>query len=81
MVQDIKKVYQLFYDEGRSQQFLKEYEDEFLFNDGQFKNNSFILDFRIRIDRDLINIRKGNKLKNIIFCHIFTFCDLLVTGI
>lgn len=34
MVQDIKKVYQLFIDEERSQQFLKEYEDEFMFDEG-----------------------------------------------
>ncbi|RXG60334.1 RuvB-like 2 [Armadillidium vulgare] len=34
LVPDIKKVYQLFIDEGRSQQFLKEYEDEFMFDEG-----------------------------------------------
>ena len=32
-VEDIKRVYSLFYDEGRSSQFLKEYQQEFMFND------------------------------------------------
>lgn len=31
---DVKKVYQLFIDEQRSQKFLKEYEDEFMFDEG-----------------------------------------------
>ncbi|XP_018007405.1 ruvB-like 2 [Hyalella azteca] len=33
-VQDVKKVYQLFIDEARCTQFLKEYEDEFMFDEG-----------------------------------------------
>lgn len=32
-VEDIKKVYQLFFDEKRSCQFLAEYQEEFMFND------------------------------------------------
>lgn len=32
---DIRKVYQLFMDEARSTLFLKEYQDEFMFNDQQ----------------------------------------------
>jgi len=32
-VQDIKKVYSLFFDQGRSTQFLKEYQQEFMFNE------------------------------------------------
>jgi len=32
-VEDIKRVYSLFLDESRSSQFLKEYQDEFMFND------------------------------------------------
>lgn len=32
-VDDIKRVYSLFLDESRSSQFLKEYQDEFMFND------------------------------------------------
>lgn len=31
----MKKVYQLFIDEQRSQKFLKEYEDEFMFDEGK----------------------------------------------
>ncbi|XP_073966254.1 ruvB-like helicase 2 rept [Choristoneura fumiferana] len=31
---DVKKVYSLFLDEHRSEQFLKEYQDEFMFDDG-----------------------------------------------
>ena len=31
-IEDIKKVYSLFLDEQRSCEFLKEYQDEFLFN-------------------------------------------------
>lgn len=34
MIQDVKKVYQLFIDEERSVKFLKEYEDEFMFDEG-----------------------------------------------
>lgn len=33
-VEDVKKVYQLFIDESRCVQFLKEYEDEFMFDEG-----------------------------------------------
>ncbi|XP_068200211.1 ruvB-like 2 [Palaemon carinicauda] len=33
-IPDVKKVYQLFVDEKRSQKFLKEYEDEFMFDEG-----------------------------------------------
>ena len=33
-VQDVKRVYQLFIDEARCTQFLKEYEDEFMFDEG-----------------------------------------------
>ncbi|KAK8399614.1 hypothetical protein O3P69_003576 [Scylla paramamosain] len=33
-IPDVKKVYQLFIDEQRSQKFLKEYEDEFMFDEG-----------------------------------------------
>jgi len=32
-VEDIKRVYSLFFDEGRSTQFLKEYQQEFMFNE------------------------------------------------
>lgn len=32
-IEDVKKVYSLFLDEHRSAQFLKEYEDEYVFND------------------------------------------------
>ena len=32
-VEDIKKVYSLFFDAGRSSTFLKEYQQEFLFNE------------------------------------------------
>lgn len=32
-MEDVKKVYSLFLDEHRSSQFLKEYQDEFMFND------------------------------------------------
>ena len=32
-VQDIKRVYSLFYDETRSCQFLSEYQNEFMFNE------------------------------------------------
>ncbi|KAG5886293.1 hypothetical protein JTB14_001512 [Gonioctena quinquepunctata] len=32
-VQDIKRAYELFFDEGRSVQFLREYQQEFMFND------------------------------------------------
>ncbi|XP_065172108.1 ruvB-like 2 [Atheta coriaria] len=32
-VEDIKRAYELFYDEGRSVQFLKEYQQEFMFNE------------------------------------------------
>ena len=34
-VEDIKKVYTLFLDEQRSCEFLKEYQDEFMFNDSE----------------------------------------------
>ncbi|XP_065335669.1 ruvB-like 2 [Cloeon dipterum] len=34
-VEDIKKVYTLFLDEKRSQQFLKEYQDQFMFNEAE----------------------------------------------
>ncbi|KAG7306726.1 hypothetical protein JYU34_008154 [Plutella xylostella] len=33
-MEDVKKVYSLFLDEHRSSQFLKEYQDEFMFDDG-----------------------------------------------
>lgn len=33
-MQDVKRVYSLFLDEARSSQFLKEYQDEFLFDEG-----------------------------------------------
>ncbi|XP_046980303.1 ruvB-like 2 [Schistocerca americana] len=32
-IEDVKKVYSLFFDENRSAQFLKEYQDEFMFNE------------------------------------------------
>jgi RuvB-like protein 2 len=32
-VEDVKKVYTLFLDEKRSQQYLKEYQQEFMFNE------------------------------------------------
>lgn len=35
-VEDIKRAYQLFFDEGRSVQFLKEYQQEFMFNESMF---------------------------------------------
>ena len=34
-VEDIKKVYTLYLDEQRSCEFLKEYQDEFMFNDAE----------------------------------------------
>ena len=34
-VDDIKKVYSLFFDESRSTQFLKEYQQEFMFSEQQ----------------------------------------------
>jgi len=41
-VDDIKRVYSLFLDESRSTQFLKEYQQEFMFNEmeaaGEFKD-------------------------------------------
>lgn len=33
-IEDVKRVYSLFLDEGRSTQFLKEYQDEYLFSQG-----------------------------------------------
>lgn len=35
-VEDIKRAYQLFFDEGRSVQFLREYQQEFMFNECKF---------------------------------------------
>lgn len=32
-IEDVKRVYSLFLDESRSTQFLKEYQDEFMFNE------------------------------------------------
>ena len=32
IVNDVKRVYSLFVDEGRSMQFLQEYQDDFMFN-------------------------------------------------
>lgn len=32
-IEDVKKVYSLFLDEHRSSQFLKEYQDEYMFNE------------------------------------------------
>jgi RuvB-like protein 2 len=32
-VEDVKRVYTLFLDEKRSQQYLKEYQQEFMFNE------------------------------------------------
>jgi RuvB-like protein 2 len=32
-IEDVKRVYSLFLDERRSTQFLKEYQDEFMFNE------------------------------------------------
>jgi RuvB-like protein 2 len=32
-IEDVKRVYSLFLDESRSAQLLKEYQDEFLFNE------------------------------------------------
>lgn len=33
-MEDVKRVYSLFLDEGRSTQYLKEYQDEYLFDEG-----------------------------------------------
>ncbi|KAG8225352.1 hypothetical protein J437_LFUL005367 [Ladona fulva] len=35
---EIAKVYTLFLDEHRSSQFLKEYQDEFMFNEDRYAN-------------------------------------------
>lgn len=35
-VEDIKRAYSLFLDEARSSQYLKEYQDSFLFNESEF---------------------------------------------
>lgn len=32
-MEDVKRAYELFLDEGRSVQFLKEYQQEFMFNE------------------------------------------------
>ena len=34
-VEDIKRVYSLFLDESRSSQYMKEYQDSFLFNEAR----------------------------------------------
>lgn len=34
-VEDIKRVYSLFLDEARSSQYMKEYQDSFLFNEAR----------------------------------------------
>ncbi|XP_060533111.1 ruvB-like 2 [Cylas formicarius] len=38
-VDDIKRAYQLFFDEGRSVQFLREYQQEFMFNEVEEQEN------------------------------------------
>ncbi|KAJ8985209.1 hypothetical protein NQ317_018238 [Molorchus minor] len=38
-VEDIKRAYQLFFDEGRSVQFLREYQQEFMFNEMDVKDD------------------------------------------
>ena len=38
-IEDIKKVYSLFLDEQRSTDFLKEYQDEFMFNYSDVKTS------------------------------------------
>lgn len=41
-VEDIKRVYSLFLDEARSSQYMKEYQDSFLFNETrEFARSSF----------------------------------------
>jgi RuvB-like protein 2 len=42
-VEDIKRAYQLFFDEGRSVQFLKEYQQEFMFNEGETGDFRFVM--------------------------------------
>ena len=37
---DVRKVYELFIDEARSTLFLKEYQDEFMFNDNPSTSES-----------------------------------------
>lgn len=39
-IDDVKRVYSLFLDERRSTQFLKEYQDEFMFN--EIKSGAFL---------------------------------------
>jgi len=39
-IEDVKRVYSLFLDEQRSCEFLKEYQDEFMFNDEEVSSNA-----------------------------------------
>ncbi|XP_017786391.1 PREDICTED: ruvB-like 2 isoform X1 [Nicrophorus vespilloides] len=39
-VEDIKRAYELFFDEGRSVQFLKEYQQEFMFNESSVSDDA-----------------------------------------
>lgn len=44
-MEDVKRAYELFLDEGRSVQFLKEYQQEFMFNEnGEWIRYIFLLE-------------------------------------
>lgn len=46
-IEDIKKAYTLFLDEHRSTQFVKEIQDEFMFNDEETESSNKLYCFRI----------------------------------
>ncbi|KAJ9589444.1 hypothetical protein L9F63_017347, partial [Diploptera punctata] len=53
-IEDVKRVYSLFIDESRSQQFLKEYQDQFLYNEIDDEN-------LIDLQSDNSNLRNKRK--------------------
>lgn len=56
-MEDIKRVYSLFLDEARSSQYMKEYQDSFLFNEAR----EFV--FHLQILSLLLYVQLGFKAK------------------
>lgn len=55
-IEDVKRVYSLFLDEGRSTQFLNEYQDDFMFN--EIRTCFFFINYFII----MMNLLKENKI-------------------
>lgn len=70
-IEDVKKVYSLFLDEGRSEQILNEYQDQYLY-DAKKSSSKFFSCFNVENDRFCSSYPKVLRISLLIFTLSFT---------